>query len=65
MVVQTISISELVVKIEDLRQGLHGYFAHSPQCQLEFQRVVETLDSKGLKNSKNVTTWWISNAIPL
>jgi hypothetical protein len=39
---------------------MHGYFSHSPKRHLEFQRLVQTLETKGNKIFKNVKTRWMS-----
>jgi hypothetical protein len=44
--------------------SLYAFFSHSPKRHIEFQKLAKTLQSKGLKILKNVTTHWISMLSP-
>jgi len=44
---------------------MYGYFSHSPKRHLEFQRLAQTLETKGNKILKNVKTRWMSMLNPL
>jgi hypothetical protein len=50
----------MVSKLEDLLQSLYGYFFNSPKQHLEFQKLVEIVEIKGLKVFQNVKTRWIN-----
>ncbi len=45
--------------------NMYGYFNHSPKRHLEFQRLAQTLETKGNKILKNVKTRWMSMLDPL
>jgi hypothetical protein len=45
--------------------NMYGYFNHSPKRHLEFQRLAQTLKTKGNKIIKNVKTRWMSMLDPL
>lgn len=44
--------------------SLHAFFAKSPKRHLEFVKLAELMQSKGLKILKNVKTRWISMLSP-
>jgi hypothetical protein len=44
--------------------SLYAFFSHSPKRHIVFEKLAETLQSKGLKILKNVTTCWISMLSP-
>jgi hypothetical protein len=44
---------------------MYGYFNHSPKRHMEFQKLVQTLETKGNKIFKNVKTRWMSMLNPL
>jgi hypothetical protein len=46
--------------IEDLLQSCHAYFAHNPKNHLEFIKLTNMIETKGLKNFKNMKIHWIS-----
>jgi hypothetical protein len=64
LVVQTLSDLPVVSQIEDLLQSLYAYFNKSPKQHLQFVKLTEVLQSKGLKILKNVKTRWISILSP-
>ena len=43
----------------------HAYFKLSPKMHLQFVKLVELVETKGLKLLKNVKTRWISLIEPL
>jgi hypothetical protein len=53
-----------VNRIEDLLQTLHSYFARSPKRHLEFVKLAEVLETKGLKILRQVKTRWLSMMSP-
>ena len=60
------ALSNLLVvdRIESMMQSVHAFFAHSPKRHLEFVKLVELMQSKGLKIAKNIKTSWISMLSP-
>jgi hypothetical protein len=45
--------------------NMYCYFNHSPKRYLGFQRLAQTLETKGNKIIKNVKTKWMSMLDPL
>jgi hypothetical protein len=41
-------------------QTCHSYFAHNLNRHLEFIKLIEMMETKGLRMFKNVKTRWIS-----
>ena len=64
LAVQTLSDLPVVGRIEDMLQTLYAFFAHSPKRHLEFVKLAELMQAKGLKIWKNVKTRWISMLSP-
>lgn len=60
LVVQALSNFEEVWHVEDLLATLYLYFNFSPKLNLEFQKLVACLESKGNRILKNVRTYWKS-----
>ena len=60
LAVRTLSALSVVKRIEDMLTSLHAFFAKSPKKHLEFVKLAELMQSKGLKILKNVKTRWIS-----
>ena len=50
----------MVSRIETLLIALHMHFNKSPKHHMEFQELVELLDSKRKKILQNVRTRWIN-----
>ena len=50
----------MVSRIETLLIALHVHFNKSPKHHMEFQELVELLDSKRKKILQNVRTRWIN-----
>jgi hypothetical protein len=65
LAVQALSNFSLVSKIETLLQALHSYFTSSPKRHLEFTKLAEIVETRGLKILGNVRTCWISMLEPL
>jgi hypothetical protein len=55
----------VVAKIEGFMLNMYDYFNHSPKKNLEFQKLAQTLKTKGNKILKNVKTRWMSMLDPL
>jgi hypothetical protein len=55
----------IINNIKDLLQSSHAYFAHSPKWHLEFIKLIDMMETKGLKMFNNVKTQWISLLDPL
>ena len=64
LAVKTLSSLPVVNRIEDLLQTLHSYFARSPKRHLEFVKLAEILETKGLKILRQVKTRWLSMMSP-
>jgi len=54
-----------VGQIEGMLQDLYTYFSHSPKWHLEFVKLSEVIQIKGLKILKNIKTWWLSMLSPI
>ncbi len=55
----------IVSSIKNLLQNCHAYFAHSPKRHLKFIKLIDMMETKGLKMFKNVKTYWIFLLDPL
>ncbi len=64
LTMQTLGDLIFIAKIEGFKLNMYGHFSHSPKRHLEFQRLVQTLESKGNKILKNVKTRWMSMLDP-
>ena len=62
---KTLSQLDIMSHIEGLLKSSHAYFKHSPKRHLEFVKLVELMETKGLKLLKNVKTRWVSLIEPL
>jgi hypothetical protein len=60
LVVQFLKYLTFITKIEGFMLNMYGYFSHSSKRHLEFQRLAQTLETKGNKILKNVKTRWMS-----
>jgi hypothetical protein len=56
LAVEPLSNLPLVAKLESLCQAMYAYFSHSPKKHLEFQKLVDVVETKGLRILRNVTT---------
>jgi hypothetical protein len=64
LAIKSLSDLSVVNRIEDLLQSLHSYFARSPKQHLEFVKLVEVMETKGLKILRQVKTRWLSMMSP-
>ena len=55
----------LFESVEILLRKTHNYFSHSPKRHLEFVKLAEVMETKGLRLLKNVQTRWVSLLEPL
>jgi len=55
----------IVSIIEKLLQKCHAYFVHSPKKHLEFTKLTNMMETKGLKMLMNMKTRWVSVLDPL
>ena len=62
---KTLSQLDIMSRIEGLLKSSHAYFKHSPKRHLEFVKLVELMETKGLKLLKNVKIRWVSLIEPL
>jgi hypothetical protein len=60
LAVEALSSLLLVQKLESLCKALHAYFSGSPKRHLEFTKLVEVVETDGLKILNKVQTRWIS-----
>ena len=65
LAMQTLSNLSLVAKVETLCERLYNYFRVSPKRHLEFTKLVDVVETGGLKLLRNVKTQWISVLEPL
>jgi hypothetical protein len=65
MAVKTLSELDVFHCIVQLMCLSHAYFAHSPKTYSEYKSFAQTIDTKGLKLLKNVTTRWLSLLSPM
>ncbi len=63
--VQLLSNLPMVAKLEDFLQSLYSYFSSSPKQHLEFIKLANIMETKKLKNLRNVKTPWINMLEPL
>ncbi len=57
LAIQSLGDLTLIAHIEVFMMNTYGYFNH---LNVEFQKLAQTLDTKGNKNFKNVKTRWMS-----
>lgn len=62
--VENLSSLTLVVKIEALLASIYTYYIQSPKRHLECTKLVEIIESRGLKILRNIQTQWISMLAP-
>jgi len=55
----------IVSIIEKLLQKCRAYFVHSPKKHLEFTKLTNMMETKGLKMLMNMKTRWVSVLDPL
>jgi hypothetical protein len=56
LAVKTLSQLAVFHEVEELMRISHAYFSHSPKNFQEYKSFASTIDTKGLKVLKNVTT---------
>jgi hypothetical protein len=62
---KTLSALTIFQNSEKLMARTHAFFNHSPKRLVEFQKVVEIIETKRLRPLKNVATRWMSLLKPL
>ena len=62
---KTLSQLDIMSRIEGLLKSFHAYFKHSPKRHIEFVKMAELMETKGLELLKNVKTRWILLIEPL
>lgn len=60
LALETISRLPFVHKLEGMCKSLYSYFSASPKHHLEFTKLLEIVETEGLKVLKQVWTRWIS-----
>jgi len=60
LVVQILLRLPLVIRLQNLLQTLHSYFAHSPKRHLKFTKLTKLMQTKGNKILRNVKTRWMA-----
>ncbi len=60
LAMQSLFTMPMISKLENFLQMLYGYFSTSPKRHLEFTKLVEIVETKGLKVIQNVKTRWIN-----
>jgi hypothetical protein len=64
LAVEALEKLPILLKIEDMLQDLHGYFCKSPKKHMEFLKLAEVMDTKGLKILRDIKTRWILMLAP-
>jgi hypothetical protein len=62
---KTLSVLTIFQNSEKLMVRIHAFFNHSPKRLVEFQKLAEIMETKGLRPLKNVATRWVSLLEPL
>jgi hypothetical protein len=62
---KTLSALRVFQNAEKLMAKIHAFFNHSPKRLVEFQKLAEIIETKGLRPLKNVATRWVSLLEPL
>ena len=65
LAMHVVSKTAIVSKGESLLSALHTYFSKSPKKCLEFSKLVEIMETKGLKILKHCKTRWVGMLAPL
>jgi hypothetical protein len=65
LAVKTLSQLSIFHSIEEVMRVAYSYFSHSPKKFDEYKSWASTIDTKGLKLLKNVTTCWLSLLEPM
>jgi hypothetical protein len=64
LVVEALDKLPILQKIESLLIDLYSYFCKFPKKHIEFCKLAEVMETKGLKILKNIKTRWISMLSP-
>ena len=65
LAMHVVSKTAIVSKGESLLSALHTYFSKSPKKCLEFSKLAEIMETKGLKILKHCKTRWVGMLAPL
>lgn len=65
LVVKKLNHSHVLANIENLLHTLYNYFARSPKRHLEFVKMSNVRQTKGLNIIRNAKTSWLSMLLPL
>ena len=65
LAMHVVSKTAIVSKGESLLSVLHAYFSKSPKKSLEFSKLAEIMETKGLKILKHCKTRWVGMLAPL
>jgi hypothetical protein len=65
LAVKTLSNLPVFHAIEDLMRVSYAYFSHSPKKYNKYKAFASSINTKGLKLLKNVTTRWLSLLEPM
>ena len=65
LAMHVVSKTAIVSKGESLLSALHAYFSKSPKKSLEFSKLAEIMETKGLKILKHCKTRWVGMLAPL
>jgi hypothetical protein len=64
LVVEALEKLPVLQKIELFLADLYSYFCKSPKKHIKFYKLVEVIETKGLKILRNIKTMWISMLSP-
>jgi hypothetical protein len=64
LAVEALEKLPILQKIESLLADLYSYFCKSPKKHIKFYKLVEVMETKGLKILRNIKTRWISMLSP-
>jgi hypothetical protein len=57
---KTLSALTIFQNLEKLMARTHAFFNHLPKRLVEFQKLAEIIETKGLRPLKNMATRWVS-----
>jgi hypothetical protein len=60
LAVEALEKLPILHKIEQMLQDIYNYFCKSPKKHMEFLKLAEVMETKGLKILRNIKTRWIS-----
>jgi hypothetical protein len=64
LAVEALEKLPMLEKIENMLQDQYNYFSKSPKKHMDFLKLAEVMETKGLKILRNVKTRWISMLSP-